>query len=158
MNSHNFILGPIEGVHIEERKKIADERGTIYHGVRADQLRNNFGEVYFKKIYKGVINGWHTHESLYLNYLCIYGMVKLVLFDMRKDSPTYRNLQEIFIGEDNYCMVHIPPGVANGSKGMGNPFSIMCNICSEAHNPAIKYLRIDPASDEIPYDWARRDY
>ena len=67
-------------------------------------------------------------------------------------------IQEIFFGDDNYCMVHIPPGIANGSKGMTDPFAIMCNVASEPHNPDIKYLRIDPHSGEIPYDWSRKDY
>lgn len=158
MKNKLTLSGDIEGVIIEKRDRIADERGTILHGVRNDQLKNSFGEVYFKKLYKGVINGWHTHETLYLNYLCIYGMVKLVLYDMRKNSPTYGVIKEIFIGDDNHCMVHIPPGVANGSKGMSDPFSIMCNVCSEPHNPNIKYLRIDPHSGEIPYSWDRKDY
>jgi dTDP-4-dehydrorhamnose 3,5-epimerase len=158
MKNKLILNSDIEGVIIEKRDRIADERGTILHGVRNDQLKNSFGEVYFKKLYKGVINGWHTHETLYLNYLCIYGMVKLVLYDMRKNSPTYGVIKEIFIGDDNHCMVHIPPGVANGSKGMSDPFSIMCNVCSEPHNPNIKYLRIDPHSGEIPYSWDRKDY
>ena len=143
---------------VEPRRKIPDERGTILHGVTKDQLLNPFGEVYFKKLYKGVLNAWHDHETLVLNYLCIHGMVKLVLFDLRKDSPTYQTLQELFIGEDNHCMVHIPPGIANGSKGMSDPYAIICNVASEPHNPNIKYLRIDPHSDEIPYDWTRKDY
>jgi len=40
-----FKFGDIEGVKIEPRKKIADERGTILHGVTVDQLHNPFGEV-----------------------------------------------------------------------------------------------------------------
>jgi len=75
----------IEGVIIEKRNKIADERGTILHGVTSEQLNNPFGEVYFKKLYGGVVNGWHVHETLFLNYLCIHGMIKLVLCDMRKN-------------------------------------------------------------------------
>lgn len=128
------------------------------HGVRSDSLLNDFGEVYFKKIYPGVINGWHVHETLILNYICLVGMIKLVLYDLRKDSPTYGEIQEIFFGEDNYCLAHIPPGIANGSKGMGTPYSLMVNIASEPHNSELKYLRIDPNTGEIPYDWARRDY
>jgi dTDP-4-dehydrorhamnose 3,5-epimerase len=151
-------LGAIDGVVVEPRRKIADERGTILHGVRAEELRNPFGEVYFKKLYQGVVNGWHVHEKLVLNYLCVHGMVKLVLYDMRKGSPTHGTVQEIFIGEDNHCLVHIPPGIANGSKGMTAPYAIMCNVASHAHDPSIKYLRIDPHSGEIPYDWARRDF
>jgi len=148
----------IEGVQIMQLRKIPDERGTIMHGIRKDNIPNDFGEVYFKKIYPGVVNGWHVHETLILNYICLVGMIKLVLYDMRKNSPTQREIQEIFLGEDNYCLVHIPSGIANGSKGMGTPYSLMVNVASEPHNPDIKYLRIDPHSGEIPYDWARRDY
>ena len=148
----------IEGVVVRSLNKIPDERGTIMHGVRRDTLLNKFGEVYFKKLYYGVINGWHIHEHLILNYICIVGMLKLVLYDMRDNSSTKGMIQELFIGEDNYCLVHIPSGIANGSKGMGNPFSIMANIASEPHDPNIKYQRIDPHSRIIPYDWKRRDF
>jgi len=148
----------IEGVKILPLKRIPDERGTILHGVRRDNMLNPFGEVYFKKLYLGVVNGWHVHETLILNYICVLGMIKLVLYDMREDSPTRGEIQEIFYGDDNYCLVHIPPGIANGSKGMTDPFALMVNVASEPHDPAIKYLRIDPHTGEIPYDWARRDY
>lgn len=150
--------GIIKGVIIRPLNKFPDERGTIMHGVRKDNILNDFGEVYFKKLYPGVINGWHVHEKLILNYICVFGMIKLVLYDMREGSSTKGTLQELFIGEDNYCLVHIPPGVANGSKGMGSPYSIMVNIASKPHDPSLKYLRIDPHSGEIPYMWARRDY
>jgi dTDP-4-dehydrorhamnose 3,5-epimerase len=148
----------IEGVQIVPLKKIPDERGTIMHGVRCDNILSDFGEIYFKKLYFDVVNGWHVHKTLTLNYICILGMIKLVLFDMRDSSPTKGELQEIFFGEDNYCLVHIPAGIANGSKGMGQPFSILVNVASEPHDPNLKYLRIDPHSGEIPYDWARKDY
>ena len=148
----------ISGVQIVPLRKIPDERGAIMHGVRSDNILNDFGEVYFKKLYQGVVNGWHVHETLILNYVCIYGMVKLVLADLRGASPTCGESQEIFFGEDNYCLVHIPAGVANGAKGITTPFAIFANIASEPHDPTLKYRRIDPHSDEIAYDWGRRDY
>lgn len=151
-------MNNIQGVKIIPLKKIPDERGAVMHGIRSDDILNDFGEVYFKKLYKDVINGWHVHEKLILNYICIYGMVKLVLYDMRKDSPSYKQIQEIFIGEDNYCLVHIPAGIANGMKALCTPYSIICNVASEPHDPNIKYLRIDPNSGEIPYNWKRKDY
>ena len=128
------------------------------HGIRNDNILNPFGELYFKKLYKNVINGWHLHETLMLNYICLLGMIKLVLYDMREDSATKGELQEIYFGDDNYCLVHIPPGIANGSKGMSDPFALFCNVASEPHDPSIKYVRIDPHSAEIPYDWSRKDY
>ena len=150
--------GNIEGVVVQPLKRIPDERGTILHGIRSDNILTPFGEVYFKRLYGGVVNGWHIHETLKLNYICVHGMIKLVLFDVRPDSTTKGNLMEIFFGDDNYCMVHIPCGIANASKGMTYPFAISCNVASEAHNPNLKYKRIDPHSGEIPYDWARKDF
>lgn len=151
-------FGEIDGVIIKPLKKFPDERGTIMHGVRNDNILNEFGEVYFKKLYYGIINGWHVHEKLVLNYICIYGNMKLVLVDMREDSKTKHFCQEIYFGDDNYCMVHIPPGVANASKSVVQPFSIMTNIASLPHDPNLKYKRICPHSGEIPYDWNRKDY
>ncbi len=148
----------IEGVVIRPLKKIPDERGTIMHGVRNDNMLNDFGEVYFKKLYKNVINGWHVHETLILNYICIYGMMKVVLFDMRQDSPTAGTIREVFMGDDNYVLLHIPPGIANASTVFSGDFAIFCNVASEPHDPNIKYKRIDPLSDEIPYDWSKRNY
>ena len=148
----------IDGVIIRPLRRIPDERGTIMHGVRCDTMLSPFGEVYFKKLYFGVINGWHVHETLELNYICLTGMIKLVLYDMREDSPTHGTLQEIFYGDDNYCLVHVPPGVANGSKGMTDPFALMCNVASHAHDPNLKYTRIDPEHGDIPYDWSRKNF
>jgi len=148
----------LEGVKIVPLKKIPDERGTIMHGVRKDNILNEFGEVYFKKLYPGIINGWHVHDTLILNYICIEGVIKIVLYDMRENSPTYKKFQEIFIGDDNYVLVHIPPGIANASKAISRTYAIFCNIASQPHNPALKYKRIDPHSGEIPYDWDRKDF
>jgi dTDP-4-dehydrorhamnose 3,5-epimerase len=152
-----MVHGSIEGVVIRPLTRIPDERGTIMHGVRADNALSPFGEVYFKKLYHGVVNGWHVHERLELNYICLMGMVKLVLADLRPASSTNGMLQEVFFGDENYCLVHVPPGVANGSKGMSAPFALVCNVASHPHDPTLAYRRIDPHSNEIPYDWRRRD-
>lgn len=148
----------IDGVKIIQLKKYPDERGTIMHGVRSDNILNPFGEVYFKKLYKDVINGWHIHETLVLNYICLMGMIKLVLYDTRENSSTKGKIQEIFFGDDNYVLVHIPSGIANATKSITSPFALFTNIASEPHNPNLKYKRVDPHTGEIPYDWTRKDF
>lgn len=37
-------------------------------------------------------------------------------------------------------------------------FVLVCNVASEPHNSDIKYLRIDPHSKEVPYNWSRKDF
>lgn len=149
----------IEGVKIIPLKKIPDERGTIFHMLRSsDSHFTKFGEIYFSKVYKEAIKGWHTHKSITLNYCVIFGMVKLVLFDNRKDSPTKNNLMELFIGDDNYCLVIIPPGVTNGHKGI-TEFAVLANVPDISHDKLEKdeMERIDPYNKEIPYNWKRKD-
>jgi len=150
--------GQIEGVVVQSLRRICDERGTIMHGVRSDTILNAFGEVYFKKLHGGIINGWHVHETLILNYICLSGMMKTVLCDMRAASPTHGAMQEVFYGDDNYVLVHIPPGVANASKVIRGELALFCNVASEPHKPDVKYRRIDPYSGEIPYEWTRKHY
>ncbi len=76
---------------------------------------------------------------------------------MRENSTTYKEIQEIYMGDDNYCLVHIPTGIANAMKVVGGSYSLICNVASEPHDSNIKYKRIDPHSGEIPYNWEKKD-
>ena len=143
----------IEGVLIKPLRQIPDERGKIMHMMRADDPHfEKFGEIYFSVVYPNAIKGWHLHTKMTLNYAVVSGMVKLVLYDARKESPTKGELQELHIGEDNYALVKIPPGIYNGFKGIGVKPAIVANCSDIPHDPE-EIQRIDPFSKDIPYDW-----
>ena len=143
----------IEGVKIIPLKQIPDERGKIMHMLRADDSHfEKFGEIYFSVAYPGVIKGWHLHKVMTLNYAVVSGMIKLVIYDKRDNSPTRGELQEIFTGEDNYCLIRIPPGIVNGFKTDGVKPAIVANCATEPHDPT-QMIRIDPFTPEIPYNW-----
>lgn len=144
----------IEGVHIRPLKQIPDERGKVMHMLRCDDpWFDKFGEIYFSVVYPGVIKGWHLHRRMTLNYAVVSGRIKLVLYDDREGSPTRREVVELFTGEDNYALITIPPGIWNGVKGIGVKPAIVANCASEPHDPE-EIVRLDPFSEEIPYDWA----
>ena len=148
----------IEGVEVVPLRRIPDERGTIFHMLRAtDPHFQKFGEIYFSTVYKGVVKGWHRHRGMTLNYACIEGRIKLVLYDDRPGSPTLGELQEVFLGPDAYALVIIPPEVWNGFKGMSDPYAIVANCCTEPHDPA-RSTRLDPFKNTIPYDWNVREH
>ena len=152
-------MAEINGVKVIKLNKFPDERGTIYNMLRStDSHFTKFGEIYFSKIYKEAIKGWHIHKQITLNYCVIFGMVKLVLFDSRENSPTKGNLMELFIGDDNYCLVQIPVGVANGHKGI-TEIAILANVPDVPFDQLIKdeMIRINPHDNNIPYDWNRKD-
>lgn len=143
----------IDGVLIKTLKKIPDERGTIMHMMRCDDPDfEKFGEIYFSTVYPGVIKGWHLHKEMTLNYAVVFGMIKLVLYDEREGSPTKGEIQEIFLGWDNYYLVKIPPMIWNGFKGIGTTMAIVANLASVPHRSG-EIERLNPLDKRIPYKW-----
>jgi len=143
----------IDGVKIIPLKQIVDERGKIMHMLKAtDNHFIDFGEIYFSCSWPGAIKAWHIHKSMTINNAVISGNAKLVMYDLRENSPTYKELQEVFLGESNYVLVQMPPGIANGYKSYGDKMVILANCATEPHDPQ-EIIRLDPFSEEIPYKW-----
>ena len=143
----------IDGVTVKPLRRIPDERGYIMHMLRADDPEfQAFGEIYFSTIYPGVIKAWHLHSVMTLNYAVVVGMIKLVLYDPREDSPTKGEVQELVIGQENYSLVTIPPHVWNGFKGVGAHMAIVANCATHPHDPG-EIRRMSPFDPSICYDW-----
>lgn len=143
----------INGVLIKQLRKIPDERGMIMHMIKCtDPEFSRFGEVYFSLAYPGVIKGWHEHTRQTQNYCVVQGMIKLVLYDSRKNSSTYSVLMELFVGENNYSLITIPPGVINGYKCIGTHSCIVANCSDLPHEPN-EMIRYDPFLEKVPYNW-----
>ena len=148
----------IDGVVIKPLRKIPDDRGTIMKMQEAsDDDFKGFGEIYFSTIYPGVVKGWHLHKNAILNYTVIKGMIKLVLFDGRENSPTNGETQEIYIGDYNYCLVQIPKNVWNGFTCIGNTEAIVADVITVIHKDD-EMKRMDPHENTvIKYDWSIKD-
>ena len=147
----------IRGIWVEPLRRLCDERGAILHMLRCDSpLFVKFGEVYFSLAYPGVIKGWHVHRRQTQHYAVVQGMVKLVLHDLRPESPSCGVTEEHFVGEDNYCLVRIPPGIANGYKPYGTKAALVANCSDLPHDPD-EMDRIDPVAGCIDYDWALKN-
>ena len=147
----------IDGVEMHALKQIPDERGKIMHMLRrSDPWFQEFGEIYFSVVYPGVVKAWHFHQAMTLNYAVVHGSIKLVLFDDRAGSPTHGEVQEIFIGPENYHLVTIPPKVWNGFKGCGTQPAIVANCATLPHDPE-EISRMDPFENHVPYNWALRN-
>ena len=144
----------IAGVKITPLRQILDERGKVMHMLKVgDPAFQQFGEIYFSCVYPGAIKGWHIHKEMILNYAVPHGNIKFVLYDERPASPTRGEVQEVFIGPDNYCLVTVPPMVWNGFKGIGDEMAVVANCASIPHSPD-EIDRRDPFDPSIPYDWA----
>jgi len=143
----------IEGVQVIPLRRIPDQRGTVYHMLKAtDPHFLQFGEIYFSTVYPSVVKAWKIHRRVTVNYACIFGRIKLVLFDGRDSSPTKGVLIEVFLGFENHSLVVIPPGIWNGFQGMSEHVAIVANCATEPHDPS-EFDRLNPTQNHIPYTW-----
>lgn len=125
----------IEGVKITKLKQIKDRRGKIMHMLRSDsKVFKKFGEIYFSTINPGITKAWHLHKEATLNYVCIKGKIKLVLYDDRVKSSSFGKFFKIILSSKNYYLVTIPPFIWNGFKNLHDSESIIANCLDLPHN------------------------
>jgi dTDP-4-dehydrorhamnose 3,5-epimerase len=81
------------------------------------------------------------------------GTIQLVLYDGREGSPTYGRLQELVVGEPNYCLVTVPPLIWSGFKGVGADTALVANCATLPHQEG-EIERADPFAGPVPFDWS----
>ena len=85
----------IEGVKITKLKILRDQRGSVLTMLRSDsKVYESFGEIYFSTIFIKIKLG-------ILNYACIKGKVKLILYDDRKNSKSFGKYDEYILTPKN---------------------------------------------------------
>lgn len=149
----------IEGVTTKNLKVMCDERGRLMEMLRRDdELFKGFGQVYMTTAYPGVVKAWHYHQHQWDHFVCVAGMMKVVLFDPREDSPTRGEVNEFFIGIHNSLLVQIPPLVYHGFKCVSDYEAVVINCPTQVYNyKEPDEFRVPAHENNIPYDWARKD-
>jgi len=149
----------IDGVKTKKLAVHADERGRLMEMLRADdELYAKFGQVYLTSAYPGAVKAWHYHEKQVDHFTCVHGMMKVVLYDDRKDSKTKGLVNEFFLGVHNPILLRIPAGVYHGFKCVSEHEALIVNVPTEMyHYDKPDEFRLDAHDPKIPYDWARKD-
>ena len=149
----------IDGVITKTLKVIPDERGRLMEILRKDDdFFIEFGQVYMTTTYPGVVKAWHKHERQTDNVACVRGMIKLVLYDSRKKSSTFKEINQFYLGIYNPMLIQIPPDIYHGWMCVSEEEAIIVNIPTEVYNyENPDEQRLDPHENDIPYDWRRKD-
>ena len=129
-NTENVIDGAIQDVVIYPLKKYHDERGWLTELFRHDDLSEKFYPVmsYISFTKSGFQRGPHEHIDQ-ADLFCFIGpsTFKLVMWDNRSESPTYRNKVILYVGEENPLAVVVPKGVVHGYKNVGEIDGMVIN-------------------------------
>ena len=145
----------IDGVMIKKLRVIPDERGRLMEMLRSDDdVFDKFGQLYLTSGYPGVVKAWHYHKNQDDHFVCVKGMMKVVLYDPRPDSPTKGMVNEFFMGDHNQILLKIPKNVYHGFKCISDTEAIIINCPTQLYNyENPDEYRLDPHDNDIPYDW-----
>lgn len=145
----------IQDVEIKKLKPILDERGFLMEILRSDDgLFRRFGQCYVTLVHPGIVKGWHYHKKQYDHFCCLQGTAKVVLYDGREESKTYREINEFILSLETPLLVMIPPFVFHGFTAEEGEDAMLLNLPTELYNyTEPDEYREGPFSGKIPYDW-----
>ena len=124
----------IEGVATKELKPVVDERGMVMEILRCDdELFEKFGQAYITTCHPGIVKAWHCHENQTDHFCCVAGTAKVVLWDGRRASPTFREICEFFIGVRNPLLLKMTTCVI---RPPATRTSTAC-VCRSTSRPAL---------------------
>jgi len=143
----------IDGLIINQEKKISNPKGDILHAMKASSFGYiGFGEAYFSEVHSGVTKGWKRHKSATLNLIVPVGIVRFVVYDNRPNSKSRDEFVDVTVGENNNIRLTVCPGLWVAFKGLGEGLNMLLNISSEEHDPS----EADNVElDTIPFVWEK---
>jgi dTDP-4-dehydrorhamnose 3,5-epimerase len=144
----------IDGVSVRRAVTQADERGTI-----CEILDERWGftddpivYVYHVTIRAGQLRGWVVHRFQNDRLFAFAGVLKIVLYDARVDSPTFGQIDVLHVGRHAPSLISIPAGVYHAVQNVGDEEGAFVNLPSEPyqHDDPDKF-RLPRENDVIPY-------
>jgi dTDP-4-dehydrorhamnose 3,5-epimerase len=146
----------IDGVSLKLLTRHPDERGFFEELIRVSDpfFQEGFGQLSHSYMIEGVVKAWHVHKTQIDWWYAATGTIKVALYDTRTTSPTYKQIQEILLGDEGErAILKIPFGVAHGCKvlkGPSNLIYVTSSVYSKDEEGRILYN--DPS---IGYDWVQ---
>jgi dTDP-4-dehydrorhamnose 3,5-epimerase len=93
-----------------------------------------------------LIKAFHWHRKQWDYWDMVAGEARIVLVDLRSDSPTKGKVQVVIAGEHNPKVVAIPPLVAHGYQVLSLRDVVLCYYVTEPYEPG------QPDEGRIPFD------
>jgi len=149
-------MGKIHDVIVKPLVTHSDDRGYFRELLRDDDnILRHFGQTAVTKTYPGVIKAFHWHADQDDQWYVAQGTARIVLYDRRPESPTFKQTQVVYAGEDNPVLVHIPTGIAHGYQVLGDkPILLFYHVTKsyDPNNPDEERIAFD--DPQIGFDWS----
>jgi dTDP-4-dehydrorhamnose 3,5-epimerase len=138
----------IDGVIYREVRPVAHEDGTLVEIARDDwpELVLPIVQVHLTTTLAGRKRAWGLHQRSTDRLFVVKGLVSLVVYDGRVDSPTLGVVNEFKVGDRNPGLLVIPPNLDHGWANIGVDEALIVNM------PSLQYDYEGPDALDLPYD------
>jgi dTDP-4-dehydrorhamnose 3,5-epimerase len=146
----------IEGVAVREVLHVPRDHGVITETFRPewDPTGLPIVQIYQSRLYPGAIGAWSCHGTTIDRLFVNQGHVKVVLFDGREESRTYRRILELYVGDARPTFLVLPAGIWHGLQNLGPADALVINCPTKAYDyEDPDHYRLPFDSPEIPYAW-----
>jgi len=144
----------IHGSELRETSNLITANGMTTELFRPEWkiIDTNIDHVIHVVLNPGAISAWHMHASRIDCIFVTEGTARLVMWDPRRDSPTYDTVSVIHLSRMQPAVATIPNGVWHGFKNIGPGCVSFVNYASVAYNyQDPDEWTLPPDTDEIPY-------
>ena len=147
----------IKDVRVKELASNIDDRGYFREILRDDEkLLSHFGQSSISLTKPGVIKAFHWHNKQDDVFYVIRGDAQIVLYDLRKNSKTFRQMMTFKMSDKEPKLIFIPKKVAHGYKVLGKKPLIMLYFMSRSYNKKNPDEQRTPFDDkQIGFNWEK---
>ena len=157
-------LGRIHDVQVKTFTKHVDQRGFFIEQLKRGDVDDDgkpflpeqpFAQMSRSLVYaRGgnppeLIKAFHWHKKQTDYWDIVIGNARVVLVDLRVDSPTSGVVQTLILGENSPRMVAIPPLVAHGYQVLGLADVHLVYYVTQPYSPG------DPDEGRVPWNDSR---
>jgi dTDP-4-dehydrorhamnose 3,5-epimerase len=138
----------IEGVIYRQVRPVPHEDGALVEIARAEwtELVQPIVQVHLTTTLAGRKRAWGLHQRSADRLFVVKGLVSLVIYDGRHESPTWGLVNEFKMSERNPGLVVIPPNLYHGWANIGIDEALIVNM------PSVQYDYDGPDAFDLPYD------
>jgi dTDP-4-dehydrorhamnose 3,5-epimerase len=150
----------IEGVKFRPTRPVPHEDGHVTEVAREswEILETPLVQVHVTTTFSGRVRAWGLHQRSTDRLFVVSGLVRIVVFDGRKDSSSFGQINEFTVSDKNPGLLVIPPNLYHGWKNIGTNEATIINMPDRMYDyekPDALDLPWDSEAAQrlIPYDW-----
>lgn len=144
----------IDGVVVREVRNVPKSNGMVTEIFRRDWFDREIeiDQVFQAIVESGCVSAWHAHAETTDRLFVNQGLIRVVLYDSRPDSPTHGLVNEFVMGLHRPGLVVVPPRVWHGVQNLLNRPGALLNLPDRGYQYAEPdHWRLPADTPLIPY-------